>query len=99
MNYKKVKLSAAIKNMVLADIKSLSWQGEAVYPNYPKDYEKSFNSFDRFIITEPRQEIIKPAEFNEQGEETAPAVFGDWVSRLVLPAGYNTSHLKTLSDD
>lgn len=99
MKYVKLKLSAADEDMVLADIKSLTWEGGLVYPNYPQDYEKSFNSLDRFIVTEPRQEVVIPAIFDKTGEETAPAVLGDWVSRLVLPAGYDTSHLKTLAND
>ena len=95
MNYTKATLKGTLE-AVLNDIKGLTWNGEIVYPDYPNDYEKSFAPFERFVVSQPRQEVITPAEFNEEGEETTPAVLGDWVCKLVLPLGYDTSTLNTI---
>jgi hypothetical protein len=84
------------KAAVLADIKSIQKDGEAVYPDYPEGYEQIGNTvYDRFIVTPPRQEVLTPATFNEAGEEITPAVMGDFISKLVLPAGYDTIHFAT----
>lgn len=82
--------------MVLADIKSIQHNGSSIYPNYPEDYEQMGTSVhDRFIVTPPRQEVLNPATYNGAGEETTPAVMGEFISKLVLPAGYDTSHFST----
>ena len=85
------------KAAVLADIKNIEYQREKVYPEYPNDYETSFGALNRFIVTEPRQEVITPATYNDQGEEITPAVLGDWVSKLVLPSGFDTSVFNTIA--
>lgn len=99
MNYLKVKLKAPTEASILTDIKGLSWKGEAVYPIYPEDYEKSFGPFERFVVTPPRQEVATPGEYDENGNEVSPPVFGDWFCYLVLPQGYDTSTLSTLIPD
>tara|TARA_R110001592_G_scaffold17518_2_gene73810 strand:- start:103040 stop:103330 length:291 start_codon:yes stop_codon:yes gene_type:complete len=84
------------KSSVLADIKSIQKDGEAVYPDYPDGYEVTGSSvFDRYVVTPPRQEVITPGGYAEDGTETTAPVMGDWVSQLVLPAGYDTSHFIT----
>ena len=94
MNYTKITLKGLLAD-VLFDIHSLEWNNELVYPNYPEDYEKPFSAFERFIVTPPRQEIITPGTYNEAGEEITPPVLGDYISHLVLPADYDTSHFIT----
>tara|TARA_R110001592_G_scaffold268269_3_gene534533 strand:- start:44546 stop:44839 length:294 start_codon:yes stop_codon:yes gene_type:complete len=95
MNYTNLTLKGSLA-AVLTDIKSIQNNGEPVYPNYPADYETIGNTVhDRFIVTEPRQEVITPATFNQAGEEVSAAVLGDYVSILVLPAGYDTGHFQT----
>tara|TARA_R110002095_G_scaffold216097_1_gene212092 strand:- start:543 stop:836 length:294 start_codon:yes stop_codon:yes gene_type:complete len=95
MSYTKATLKGS-KAAVLADIKSIQKDGEAAYPNYPEGYEVTGdNVHDRYIVTPPRQEELSPATFNEAGEEVSTAVMGDYVSQLVLPAGYDTSHFQT----
>lgn len=94
--YTKATLKAATKEAIIDDIKSLTWNDEQVYPDFPNDYEKSFGPFERFVDTEPRQEVLEPAEFDAQGNETKAAVLGDWKCILVLPLGYDTSTLATL---
>ena len=96
MNHIKAILKGTLAD-VLADIKNLTLNGELVYPNYPDGYEVTGATvLDRFIVTEPRQEVLTPAEFSEEGEETSPAVMGDYIAKLVLPSGYDTSGLTTL---
>lgn len=81
---------------VFADIKSIQKDGEALYPDYPEGYEKTGATVhDRYIVTPPRQEIITPGTYNELGEEITPPVLGDYISHLVLPTGYDTSHFNT----
>ena len=76
---------------VLADIKN-------IYPDYPQGYEKFGKTIhERFIVTPPKQLVITPAEFDSEGNVTQEAVMGDWESKLVLPSGYDTSHLKTIA--
>lgn len=94
--YTKATLRAATKEAIIADIKALTWNEEQVYPDYPQDYEKSFGPFERFVVSEPRQVELEPAEFDAQGNQTKAAVMGDWECKLVLPLGYDTSHLSTL---
>ena len=95
MSYTKVTLKASLE-AVLADIQSILKDDSPVYPNYPEDYEQIGASvYDRFIVTPPRQEIITPGTYNELGEEITPPVLGDYISHLVLPAGYDTSHFIT----
>jgi hypothetical protein len=95
MSYTKATLKGS-KAAVLADIRSIQKDGEAAYPNYPEEYEVTGSSvFDRYVVTTPRQEVLTPATFNEEGEEITPAVMGDFISKLVLPAGYDTNHLQT----
>lgn len=81
---------------VEADIKGLIWNGEAVYPDYPEGYERSFGPFKRFIVTEPRREILSPGEYDEWGSQIKAPILGDWVSLLVLPEGFDTSCLQSL---
>jgi len=95
-NYTKATLKAPTKAAIIADIQSLSWNGEQVYPDFPEDYERSFNAFERFVVMPPRQIVISPATYNEAGEEITPATMGDWACELVLPKNYNTSHLTTV---
>lgn len=88
MGYTKVILKGN-QEVVIADIKK-------VYPDYPNDYEKTGESpLDRYIVTTPRQEVLTPATYNDQGEEITPAVLSDWVSKLVLPSGFDTSVFNT----
>jgi|GEM_PF-3108620 len=94
MNYTKTTLKGT-KVAVEADIKGLMWDGESVYPNYPEGYERSFGPFDRFIVTEPRQEVVSPGEYAEDSTLTKAPVLGDWVSHLVLPQGFDISNIKT----
>lgn len=96
MNYTKDTLKATTKQAIIDDIKSLTWNEEQVYPDYPEDYEKSFGPFERFVVSGIRQEVLEPAEFDAQGNETKAAVLGDWKCILVLPLGYDTSTLATL---
>lgn len=98
MNYTKAKLTAPTKEAIVNDIKGLMWKGETVYPDYPEDYEKSFGPFERFIVTEPRQEVITPGEYAEDGTQTKAPVMGDWVSHLVLPQGYDLDSLATIKE-
>lgn len=98
MSFIKTTLKGS-KAAVVADIKGLMWNGEAVYPDYPEGYERSFGPFDRFIVTEPRQEVVSPGEYAEDGTQTKAPVLGDWVSHLVLPLGYDTSGLQTLASE
>lgn len=97
MSYVKATLKGT-KAAVEADIKGLMWNGEAVYPDYPEGYERSFGPFDRFIVTEPRQEVVSPGEYAEDGTQTKAPVLGDWVSHLVLPHGYDTDSLATIQE-
>jgi hypothetical protein len=95
MEYTRVSLKGS-KADVLADIKAILKDGEPAYPNYPEGYEVTGESVhERYIVKPPRQEVIEAAEFDENGEEITPAVLGDFISKLVLPAGYDTSHLQT----
>jgi hypothetical protein len=95
MNYTKATLKGS-KAAVLADIQSIQKDGEAAYPEYPVDYEVTGSSaFERYVVTTPREEVITLATYNESGEEITPAVMGDFISKLVLPAGYDTSHFAT----
>lgn len=94
--YKRATLHAATKEAIIADIKSIMHNGEPVYPDFPNDYEKSFGPFERYVVTEPRQIELEPAEYNAQGNQTKAAVLGDWECKLVLPLGYDTSHFLTL---
>ena len=96
MNHKKATLKGTLAN-VLADIKSLTLNGELVYPNYPDGYEVTGATvLDRFIVTEPRQEVLTQGEYNDQGEEITAPIMGDYIAKLVLPSGYDTSGLTTL---
>lgn len=95
MHYLHIRLKASVEAEVEADIQSLQWNGEAVYPNYPEDYERSFGAHDRFVVTPPRQEVLTPGQYAEDGSEITAPVLGDWVSHLVLPASYDPSHLQT----
>lgn len=94
--YTKATLKAATKEAVIANIKSLTWNEEQVYPDFPNDYERSFGAFERFCVTTPRQIVLEQAEFDAQGNETKAAVMGDWECKLILPLGYDTSTLNTL---
>jgi hypothetical protein len=95
MEYTRVSLKGS-KAAVLADIRSIQKDGEAVYPEYPEGYEVTGSSaFERYVVTPPRQELLTPATYNESDEEITPAVLGDFISKLVLPAGYDTSHFAT----
>lgn len=95
MTYTKLTLKGSLA-AVLADIQSILKDGSPIYPNYPEDYEQIGDSVhDRFIVTPPRQEILTPGTYNELGEEITPPVLGDYISHLVLPAGYDTSHFIT----
>jgi len=94
MGYTKVKLKGT-KAELINDIKRLTFNDELVYPNYPADYQKSFGNLNRFIVTTPSQEVITPGTYNEAGEETTPPVLGDFISKLVLPEGYDTASLVT----
>tara|TARA_R110001592_G_scaffold74779_5_gene226879 strand:- start:7790 stop:8083 length:294 start_codon:yes stop_codon:yes gene_type:complete len=95
MTYTKITLKGSFE-AILIDIKNIEYKGEKVYPNFPEDYEFIGDTVhDRFIVTPPRQEVLSPATFNEAGEETTSAVMGDFISQLVLPAGYDTSHFAT----
>lgn len=96
MNYTKATLSAPTKEAIEADIRQLSWYGNPVYPAYPDGYEVSLGPFDRFVVSPPRQEEITPGEYDQNGDLINPPVLGDWVCHLVLPFGYDTSHLNTL---
>ena len=96
MHYTKATLSALTKEAIVADIKRLTWKEELVYPDWPQGYERSFDAFERFVVTEPRQEILTPGEYAENGTEITPPVLGNWVSHLVLPLAYDTSNLNTL---
>lgn len=93
--YIKVALSNPSKEAILIDIQSLTWNEEQVYPAYPDDYEKSFGPLCRFVVTEPRQMVKAPAVYDDNGNEVHGPIMGDWVSHLVLPKAYDTSHLKT----
>ncbi len=97
MSYTKATLKASTKEAIENDIKSITWKGEKVYPDYPDGYEISFGPKERFIVTEPRQELIEPAEYDSEGKEIKAPVMGDWISHLVLPLGFDTSSLNTLS--
>jgi hypothetical protein len=95
MEYTRVSLKGSLAD-VLADIKAILKDGEPAYPEYPKGYEVTGDSVhDRFIVTKPRQIVLTPATYNESGEEITSAVMGDFISKLVLPAGYDTSHFAT----
>ena len=95
MNYTKATLQGTLE-AVLNDIKNIEYKGDKVYPNYPEGYEVMGDGvLDRFIVTSPRQEVITPATYNDQGEEITPAVLGDWKSKLVLPSGFDVSIFKT----
>jgi hypothetical protein len=95
MSYTKATLKGS-KAAVLADIRSIQKDGEPAYPEYPEGYEVTGSSaFERYVVTPPRKEVITPATYNESGEEITPAVLGDFISKLVLPAGYDTSHFAT----
>jgi hypothetical protein len=95
MEYTRVSLKGS-KADVLADIKAILKNGEPAYPEYPEGYEVTGNSvFERYVVTTPRQEVHTPATYNESGEEITSAVMGDFISKLVLPSGYNTNHFQT----
>jgi hypothetical protein len=95
MSYTKATLQGSLE-AIHADIKNIEYKGEKVYPEYPDGYEVTGDSVhDRFIVTKPRQIVLTPATYNESGEEITPAVMGDFISKLVLPAGYDTSHFAT----
>lgn len=94
--YTKATLRAATKAAIIADIKSIMHNDEPVYPDFPSDYEKSFGAFERYVVTEPRQIVLEPAEYDSSGNKTQAAVLGDWECKLVLPEGYDTSHLNTM---
>lgn len=98
MDYTKATLRAATKEAIIVDIKSIMHNGEPVYPGFPNDYEKSFGPFERYVVSEPRQLVLEPAEFDAQGNQTKAAVLGDWECKLVLPLGHDTSHLSTLAE-
>lgn len=93
--YTKLTLKGSYE-AILGDIKNIEYKGEKVYPNFPENYEFIGDSvYDRFVVTEPRQMILEPAEFDAEGNETKSAVLGDWECKLVLPQGYDTSHFNT----
>lgn len=94
--YTKATLRAATKEAIITDIKSITHNGEPVYPDFPNDYEKSFGPFERYIVTDSRQIELEPAEYDAQGNQTKAAVLGDWECKLVLPSGFDTSSLQTL---
>lgn len=94
--YTKATLYASAKEEIIAAIKSITRNGEAVYPDYPNDYEKSFGPFERYVVADLRQKELEPAEYDAQGNQTKAAVLKGWECKLVLPLGYDTSHLKTL---
>jgi hypothetical protein len=95
MEYTRVSLKGSLAD-VLADIKAIEINGEVAYPNYPIDYEKTGDKVtDRYIVTTPRQEIISNAEFDENLNETKAAILGQWVSKMVLPSGFDVSIFKT----
>ena len=99
MNYTKATLKGTLE-AVLNDIKDIEYQGEKVYPEYPDNYEVTGDTVhDRFIVPPPKQEVLTAGEFNEEGEELTPPVMGEYISYLVLPAGYDISHLKTAVND
>lgn len=98
MNYLKKTLSAPTLEAILNDIKSMMWKGEAVYPDYPNDYEKSFGPGERFIVTVPKQDILEDGKYAEDGTEITPPVVGNWESILVLPLNFDTSIFKTLKE-
>jgi hypothetical protein len=99
MEYTRVSLKGSLAD-VLADIKAIVKDGEPAYPEYPDGYEVTGGSIhERFIVTQPRQEVIQSAEFDENENETKAAILGDWSSKLVLPAGYDVSHFNTLNND
>ena len=88
MEYHRLTLKGS-KADVIEDIKK-------VYPEYPEDYERIGESVhERFIVTEPRQEVIEPAEIDENGNETKAAILGDWKSNLVLPISFDISVFNT----
>ena len=60
------------------------------------EYRLQIDAFERFVVTEPRQEILTPGEYAENGTEITPPVLRNWVSHLVLPLAYDTSNLNTL---
>ncbi len=95
MSYQKAKLSASTKEAIEADIKALTWKGETVYPDWPQGYEVSFAPRERFIVTEPRQEVTSSAVYDENGKEITPPVLGNWTCKLVLPSGYPVETLNT----
>lgn len=99
MSYQKATLSASTKEAIETDIKSLTWNGVHVYPDWPQGYERSFGTRDRFVVTEPRQEVIEPAIYDENGNEVTPSVLGDWKCKLVLPEGYPIESLQTLQPE
>lgn len=99
MNYSKATLSAPNKEAIEADIRILSWNGKPVYPDYPDGYEVSMGPYQRFVVTPPCQEVIAPGEYTEDGTEITTPVLGNWVCKLVLPFGYETSNLSTKIDD
>lgn len=90
MNYTKATLQAPTKEAIIADIKSIEWKGEAVYPDYPDGYEVSFAPFERFVIGSITQIIIEP------GNENTDPVLEDWQCKIVLPKGFDLSTLNTV---
>lgn len=88
MEYQRLKLKGSLE-AVLSDIKK-------VYPEYPEDYEKIGESVhERYIVTEPRQEVLEQAEFDENGNETKAAILGDYESTVVLPSSFDISVFST----
>lgn len=96
MKYTKVNLEAPTKEAILNDIRGIKWKGVEVYPDYPEGYELSFNSFERFVVTEPRQKVLVSPEFDDYGNQTKAAVLGNWECILVLPSEFDTGMLQTL---
>lgn len=105
MNYTKVSLQGS-KEAVIEDIESLTYNNEQVYVMHklddegekvlldvPRNYERRFGNFERFVMTPLRQIVLSPATYDEEGEEITPATLGDWTTHLVLPKGYDVSTL------
>ena len=94
MEYSKIKLQGSLEN-IITDIKSLTYKGELVYPNYPEASILEFDSiYDRFDLTPPKQ-LVTSAVYDENGNEATPAIFGDYVCNLILPLNYDTSGFLT----
>lgn len=96
MKYLKLQLKGS-KQEVLDDILALEWNDQKVFPNWPEGYQISLRPGERFIVTDPRQEVLEPGQYSKDGEEVVPPVLGSWISNLVLPENYPTENFKTIN--